>query len=162
MKLAGVLALSTGLILAPVAHAQINCQQVQDLMEAATEDFDSIAGEEVSDSVYSASFNLEAANECQVTFDLSSTYACVWIYDSLASARADYGRQAGALGGCLDGWERDAFEASAQDPKFQRLEGLSFFQEDDVGGEMTWVAYLEEHIDGDVHDWHVWLGVDYF
>ena len=28
--------------------------------------------------------------------------------------------------------------------------------------QMTWATYLEEHIDGDTHDWHVWLGVDYF
>ena len=162
MKLVSMLALSAGLILAPVAHAQISCQQVQDLMEAATEDFDSIADEEVSDSVYASSFELAGASQCQVTYDLSSTYACAWTFDSLASARADYGRQAAALGVCLAGWERDAFEPSADDPKFQRLEGLSFFQEDDEDGLMTWTAYLEEHIDGDTHDWHVWLGVDYF
>lgn len=162
MKRVSMLVLTAGLVLAPEAHAQISCQQVRDLMQAATEDFDSIAGEEVSDTVYTASVMLEAASQCQVTFDLSSTYACVWVYDSLASARADYGRQAGALGGCLDGWERDAFEASAEDPKFQRLGGLSFFQEDDDGSQVTWAAYLEEHIDGDTHDWHLWLGVDYF
>jgi hypothetical protein len=162
MKHVSMLVLTAGLVLAPVAHAQISCQQVQDLLEAATEDFDSVAGEEVSDSVYTASFMLEGASQCQVTFDLSSTYACVWVYDSLASARADYGRQAGALGGCLNGWERDAFDASAEDPKFQRLEGLSFLQEDDDGSQMTWAAYLEEHIDGDTHDWHLWLGVDDF
>ena len=162
MKFASVLLVSASLAVAPVAHAQISCQQVQNLMEAATEDFDSIAGEEVSDSVYTASLELEAAIQCQVTFDLSATYACVWTYDTLAAARADYGRQAAALGGCLDGWEREAFEPSADDPKFQRLEGLSYFQEDDDGGLMTWTTYLEEHIDGDTHDWHVWLGADYF
>ena len=162
MQRVSMLVLTAGLVLAPLAHAQISCQQVQDLMEAATEDFDSIAGEEVSDTVYTASFTLEAASQCQVTLDFSSTYACVWVYDTLAPARDDYGRQVGALGGCLDGWERDAFDASAEDPKFQRLEGLSFFREDDDASEVTWAAYLEEHIDGDTHDWHLWLGIDYF
>jgi len=28
--------------------------------------------------------------------------------------------------------------------------------------QLTWFAYVEEHTDAEVHDWHVWVGLDYF
>ncbi len=163
MKLVSMLALSVGLALVPVAQAQVSCSQVTALIEAAMEDFDSITGEEVDGDVYAASFELDAANDCQITFDLSSTYACMWVYDSLEAASADYGLQSRALGDCLsDDWDRDTFAPDTEEAGFKQLDGLSYFQEDEDGGAITWVAYLEEHIDGDTHDWHVWVGVDYF
>lgn len=162
MKFASLLAIAAALVLAPMAQAQVSCSEISALMEAATEDFDSVAGEEVDDGVYAATAKLNAANDCQVTFDLSSTYACIWVYDSLDTAREDYGMQTQALGQCLGEWDREAFTPSSDDPAYKRLEGASFFQTDDDGAEMTWVAYVEEHLDGDARDWHVWVGLDYF
>ncbi len=162
MKFASLLALSASLTVVPVAHAQISCQQVQNLMEAATEDFDSISGEEASDDIYGATFKLNGAEDCQITLDLSSTYACIWVYDSLDSARADYGLQSGALGACLAEWDRESFAPVQDDAALKQLDAVSFFQTGDDDAELRWVAYLEEHIEGGTHDWHVWVGLDYF
>lgn len=162
MKLASILALSASLVLAPVAQAQVSCSEVSRLMAAATEDFDSISGEEVSDDVYATTFKLNAASDCQLTFDLSSSFACTWVYDSLDAARAEFGMQSQALGQCLGEWDREAFSPGTEDPAYKQLEGVSFFQTDEDDAEVTWVAYLEEHLEGDVRDWHVWVGLDYF
>lgn len=162
MKLASLLALSASFALAPASYAQITCQQVQNLTDAAMEDFASISGDKVSDDIYGASFKLDSARDCQITVNLSATYACIWVYDSLDPARSDYDREASALGNCLGEWDRELFTPDEDDARVKRLASVSFFQEDDDGVELTWIAYLEEHVEGDTHDWHVWVGLDYY
>ena len=163
MKIVSMLALSAGLVLAPVAQAQVSCQQVKILVEAATEDFDGIVGDvKDSDTVYNTTYSLGNGSGCQITYDASVTYSCSWVFDNAAAATANYGVQSHALAACVSAWERSAIDAGPLAEGLTTLEGVSFFNTDEDDAELTWFAYVEEHNDADVHDWHVWVGLDYF
>ncbi|MEQ1783085.1 MAG: hypothetical protein ABMA14_17135, partial [Hyphomonadaceae bacterium] len=75
MKFVSALGVSAGLVLAPAAEAQITCAQANQLVEAASEGFASLAGEEVEDSVYEGTLLPQGAGGCQVTEDFSSGYS---------------------------------------------------------------------------------------
>lgn len=162
MKFAYVLAMSAALVLAPAANAQITCAQAGLIVEAAVDDFDTMTGEETGDSVYAASFQLDGAAGCQVSFDFSSAYACMWTFDSLEAAQNAFGDHAHALADCYSEWGREPYTANSTEPGTKTLDGRSFYAVDDEGGEFTWLAYLEEHVADEGRDWHVWVGLDYF
>ncbi|MEQ1784588.1 MAG: hypothetical protein ABMA14_24845, partial [Hyphomonadaceae bacterium] len=88
--------------------------------------------------------------------------SCTWIYNSLESAQAGYGAQSQALADCFGDWERAPFTDASGAAGTTTLDGASYFATDEDGGEFTWITFVEEHIEGDVHDWHVWAGLDYF
>ena len=163
MKLVSMLAMSAGLVLAPVAQAQISCQHVGHLNEAATDEFDGVVGDETdTDDIYASTYSLGDGSGCQITYDVLTTYACSWVFDSAAAATANYGAQSRALAECVGAWERSAIDAGSPAEGLNTLEGVSFFSTDDDEAELTWFAYVEERTDADMHDWHVWVGLDYF
>lgn len=162
MKFAYMLAMSAALVLAPVAQAQISCEVANDLIDAAYDEFESITGDKVGDGLYHASYVLDGAEGCQVSSDFSVSYSCRWIFDTLAAAQSAYGLQSSALADCHGDWDREGFNSDSGETGMKTLDGVSFFNVEDDGGELTWVAYLEEHTEGDLHDWHVWVGLDYF
>lgn len=162
MKFAYVLAMSAALVLAPTANAQITCAQANLIVEAALDEFDSVAGEETGDSVYAASFLLDGAAGCQVRLDFSAAYACMWKFDSLAAAQSAFGGHSHSLADCYGEWDREPYTANSTDAGTRTLEGRSYFAVDDEGAEYTWLAYLEEHVTDAERDWHVWVGLDYY
>lgn len=162
MKLSYVLAMSAAVVFAPVAQAQITCVQANHIIEAAIDDYDSITGEETGDGVYAATYRLDGAVGCQISFDLSSAYACMWSFDSAEAAQKAFGDQSSALAGCFGEWERDPYTEDSTEPGTKTLDGRTFYFVDDDGAELTWLAYVEEHVADDGHDWHVWVGLDYY
>lgn len=162
MKFTYLLAISAALALSPVAQAQISCQQANDLIEAAYDDFSSVTGEKVEDGVFHGTDVLGGASGCQVSMDFSVAYSCMWVFETLTDAQRAYGLQSGALGSCFGDWSREPFSTNSGETGVKTLDGATFFSPDDDGGEFTWIAYLEEHTSGDARDWHVRMGLDYF
>lgn len=162
MKFAYLLAISAALALSPIAQAQISCQQANDLIEAAYDEFSSVTGEKVEEGIFRGTDALEGASGCQVHSDFSVAYSCMWVFETLSEAQRAYEMQSGALGSCFDNWTRDPFTTDSGETGVKSLDGATFFSLDDDGGEFTWIAYLEEHVVGDARYWHVWVGLDYF
>ncbi len=82
-----LLAAAIGFAIAPIAHAQAVCGDVPRLAGYALNDFDDIADEELSDDLFSVTEALANADQCGVSYEFDSTYACMWVYDNAASAR---------------------------------------------------------------------------
>lgn len=160
MKIA-LLAAAIGFALAPVAHAQAACSDVPTLVDYALNDFDDITDEEISDDLYSVTETLANADECGVSYEFDSTYACMWVYDSAASARAAYDAQMSALASCLAaGWTRG--DPAPGDPASGYTEiSKAIYDGEGDNSDLEWTFQMEEHQEGDTHDWHIWVALSY-
>jgi hypothetical protein len=161
MKFVIPIAASLALALAPAAYAQVTCSEISRLNASGLDDFDDIAEDEIDDEVYDTSFTLGGADECSIDYAFDSIYACLWVFDTYASASAALNSHFNAVASCLPAWTREALTSSAANSNgIRTLQGMTYAG---AGGnaDLEWAVYLEEHTFDATTDWHVWVGVAY-
>jgi hypothetical protein len=161
MKATTPIAASLVLALAPAAHAQVTCSEVNRLIEYSKDDFDEIAGEEVDDDFYKATYTLAGAAECTVDYAFDSVYGCLWVYDSYSAASAALSSQGYALLSCLSGWTpKSITPATTATDGYRTLQG-TYYTGTGVNEDLEWSVGLEEHTHSQGTDWHVWVDLAY-
>lgn len=94
--------------LAPAAHAQITCAEIEFIHSDGMEEFEDLTGAKVRDKRYSSKVKLQGATFCEIEFGYDPTFNCRWEFDSKQEADRAYAAQAAALAGCLTGWRAEA------------------------------------------------------
>lgn len=103
-----------GLLIAPVAQAQITCDDVERVGSVAESSFGDILGEEIETDYYEATLVLPGARQCRVNYDWSDTYICIWEFADEAAAARFGAEQMTMLRSCLtDDWTEEALDADA-------------------------------------------------
>ncbi len=161
MKSAIAFAAGLALALAPAAHAQVTCAEIGRVAAAAPDEFEDIAGEEIEDDLFKASYTLSGATECTVEYSFDTVYSCLWLYGNEADATAAYNAQVVAVGGCLPTWERrDDNDAGNFSDGLRYVRGY-YFAGLDVQEDVEWGVFMEEHKTATEADWHVWVALAY-
>jgi hypothetical protein len=155
-----------GLSLAPVAYAQISCSDVNRLIEESDVDFEDIAGEEIDDYLYRATFRIAGANSCEVDLDFDAVYYCDWQYQSYGDASAALSSQVAALGYCLSssGWSapKSLKTDSAADSDGYRTIAGTYWEGTGSNLDLEWAVELEEHRDSNGMHYHLWIDLVYY
>jgi hypothetical protein len=160
MKSAIPVVAGLALALAPAAHAQVTCAEMSRVAEYSKDDFEDIAGEEVDDDFYKATYSLSGATECTLDLGWDAVYQCIWVYDSLAMANAAYYTQRGAVSACLPGWNPDPLTPAAATDGYRTLEGV-YYLGAGSNVDLEWGVFVEEHTHANGTDWHVNVGLAY-
>lgn len=123
--------LAAALALAPTAHAQASCADLQRLLEEADSDFSEITGDEIDDDYFEAAFSLPGAESCTINVLFDSMYKCLWTLPNEAAATAFINDQLAAMRACLrpDAWAEEAL-ATAPSNEWRLIRGATF-----TGGE---------------------------
>lgn len=161
MKAFVPIAASLALALAPAAHAQVSCKQVNALIAYGLDDFEEITDAEIEEDYYESSYFLAGAAECTVDYFFESVYVCVWTYSSQASASAAYNTQLNAVGSCLAGWKQGAVKPDEKAADgFRTLEGY-YYGGSGSNADLEFGVILEEHTANNAVDWHVVVELAY-
>ncbi len=108
LKHAFIVALAASV--APMAHAQQICINVNKITSAASDDFKPIWGEQDEDDYVPTSVWLEdGAVYCGIDLREKAYYSCIWNLKTQTQAEAEYESLLAAVRPCLAGWsEADA------------------------------------------------------
>ncbi len=157
MKLVAGFALAAALAFAPAAHAQFSCDEVDELMDLAYADFDSITTEEIGDELYATDYLLDNAEQCYVGYDISSTYACLWVSGSESEAVELFDYFAETLDTCIPDWARSTENPDAAGDGLTALRTLTLMGEGDFE-DFEWIVTLDRHDEDGAVDWHISVG----
>jgi hypothetical protein len=157
MKLVAGFALAAALVLAPGAHAQLSCDEVEELMDLAWDDFDPIVTDEISDALYGTDYFLENAEQCYVGYDISVMYACLWVSTSESEAVELFDHFAETLDICIPGWAKSTENPDAVDDGLTPLRTLTLTGEGDYE-DFEWLVTLDRHDEDGAVDWHISVG----
>jgi len=130
MKLVSMLAMSAGLVLAPVAQAQISCQHVGHLNEAATDEFDGVVGDE-TDTRRHICVDLFTGRRRRLPDHRMTCRRPMPAHGSstaLQQPRPTMRAQSRALAECVGAWERSAIDAGSPAEGLNTLEGALVLQ----------------------------------
>jgi hypothetical protein len=161
MKLLSMTAMAAALALLPVAHAQVSCFEVEELLDLAWDDFLDITGESANDEVYETDYWLADANECFVSIDFAAMYVCFWTLAGEADAEAAFTTISQSMEACLTDWDRHRDVSLAPEAGMTAVRSLV------LGGtgefvDMEWLLSLDRHQTDQMTDWHVSLALTYF
>jgi hypothetical protein len=144
---------------APSAYAQVTCTEVNQLNAHGLDDFDDIAGEEIDDDFYKATYALNGSIECSIDYGFDSVYTCTWVFSTHAEAVAAWNAQVGAVSSCLSGWRARPETPSGTASGGYRALQSTFFEGSGTYVDMEWGVFLEEHTFDGGTDWHVNVGL---
>lgn len=166
MKRALASAALLGLTLAPGAYAQITCSEVNRLIVESDVDFEDIAGEEIDDELYRATFRLAGATACEIDLEFDSVYYCDFPYQSYGDASAALGSQVAALGYCLtsSGWSAPKAlktDSTADSDGYRTIAG-TYWEGTGKNVDLEWAVELEEHRDSNGLHYHLWVDLAYY
>jgi hypothetical protein len=102
MKLA--ISVAAALLLAPAAHAQASCDQVNQLLTTASDGFSAVRGEDIGDELYRGTLTPTGIDACTIRIDVDDTYRCGGAKASQALLASAYEKQVDILRACLSGW----------------------------------------------------------
>ena len=145
--------------LAPSAHAQVTCTEVNQLNAHGLEDFDAITGDEIEDDFYKATYTLNGALECSIDYGFDSVYTCTWVFSTQAEAAAAWNAQVGAVSSCLPGWPARPETPNSEASAGYRTLQSTYFAGSGTYVDMEWGVFLEEHTFDGGTDWHVGVGL---
>jgi hypothetical protein len=133
--LAGILAL------APAAHGQVACKDIDMLTGAAASSFAAILGPPIAgDSdlkLHAARFALPGASSCVIERPFEETYRCEWAYATEADLMRAYESQVAAIAPCLAGWKAEALLVDqVTDAGVRVLAGVGYLGNDDFATEV--------------------------
>ena len=149
------LAFAAGLALAPAAHAQVACSEIDRVSKSAAGDFKDLKGPETEDDLFRAKFSLAGARECTLEYSFDITYACLWTYPTEEAATVAYNTQVVAVGGCLPAWERrDDNDSGNFSDGLRFVRGLYFAGLDDQS-DLEWGVAMEERKTAKEADWRL-------
>ena len=155
MKSAIPIAAGLALALAPAAHAQVICSEIDRVSKSAPGDFKDLKGQETEDDLFRAKYSLPGARECTLEYSFDTTYSCVWTYSTEEAATAAYNAQVMAVGGCLPTWERrDDNDSGNFSDGLRFVRGL-YFAGIDNQSDLEWGVFMEEHKSSKEADWHL-------
>lgn len=161
MKISTALAAAATMFLTPVAQAQIDCANVGALVEAAYDDFDALAGDEIEEDVFKAESLLGGSTDCNVAYsDWDTVYTCLWVFGSEAEADANFGGLTSTFRACLSGWESSVGTPGEPEGEYTPLKGYIIAGKGDFA-DMEWYLELDRHTFGDGTDWHVYAALSY-
>jgi hypothetical protein len=147
------------LALAPAAHAQITCSEVNRLNTEAVDGFHEISGLEIGDYIFFARFRISGAKDCQIDLDIDATYLCEWQYREYSEASAALRSQSAALTSCLAGWPagNKQVETSSDIDGYRSIGGM-YWMGKGANDDLAWSTELEEHIErGAGAHYHLWI-----
>ena len=155
MKSALALATGLALALAPAAHAQVACSEIDRVSKSAADDFKDIKGPETEDDLFRSKFSLLGAKECTLEYSFDTTYACLWTYPTEEAASAAYNAQVVAVGGCLPTWERrDDNDSGNFSDGLRFVRGL-YFAGAEEQSDLEWGVAMEERKTAREADWRL-------
>jgi hypothetical protein len=150
------IAFSALLAFAPVAHAQVSCEDISETLDEALYDFDGIIGEEIEDDFYESDLWLPDATDCTVLLDWDAIYYCFWSHGSEAEARAAYADLTNVVAACLPDWKPEsmldettapetavAYSVRSGSGEYQDIEVLVHLDRFEDGGQVTWEVWYE-------------------
>ncbi len=157
MKMFAGFALAGALALLPAAHAQLSCDQVDELMELAWDDFETLRGAKINEQAYETDYWFKDAEKCFVGVGgQASTFGCMWVEESGSEADAVFEDLVAAVDGCLRDWPRITDISPAADPGLTTLRMLIFVGEGDYEG-LEWIVAVDRHDTPGETDWHISL-----
>ena len=92
--------------LAPMAHAQDYCSELNDVIAEATAGFDELKDYENFEDNYEPYLYLERAYSCWIDTEGVSVFGCYWQFDAPEQAGANLDQLDAATKACLAGWTR--------------------------------------------------------
>lgn len=163
MKLAIALAAAMGLALAPAAAAQASCSQVEFVIKAAVDDFESIVDDETDEEgVYETTYWLPRAGDCFLDLYEDSIYSCSYAFSTQQEANVAFDNQAATLAACLGAaWPTDALPSQTEfTNQSRRIRGTVYAGSGDRE-DMGWSLSLEEFAEGGSSTYKVWIEMIY-
>jgi len=126
--LAASLAAAVLLAVAPVAHAQATCADIDQMLHEAASDFADIRGEEKLADLYESTFTAEDAAFCEVDYDWDSVLTCYWRFPSESAATQFIDAQIASLRACLadDAWTEEVLDPAGLPAAWRLIRGSSF------------------------------------
>lgn len=161
MKLMARLVAAAALTFASIAHAQVACDNFEQLIELAWDDFEEITGEEVEDGIYWADELFDGADHCTVTLDIIAEYACLFVYPTEAEGSSGYASARATFDSCLAAWARESLEPDDSDTTFTTISSHVASGREDLA-DLEWYLTLERHNRPEGPDWHVVIALSYF
>lgn len=150
----------SGLLVAPVAQAQISCGDIERVLLDAEISFEEIAGEEIETDFYDTTFVLPGARDCRVIYDWSDAYVCVWEFADEASAVRFGSQQVSELRACLEtDWEEEAQTPSTGD-EWRLISGYDFTLSLDEGDYVV-SSRIDASVTSSPSVYEVTFGIEY-
>ncbi len=161
MRLMAGLVAAAALALSPIAHAQVSCGEMEDLLDFAWDDFADISADEIDDGYYDTDYWLDNADECFVGIDVAALYACLWVFDTEAEASSAYDTISATFTACLDDWDRSPSANGDTSNNITPIRSILATGVDDLE-DMEWLISFDHHVGDGVDDWHISLGLAYY
>jgi hypothetical protein len=162
MKPMLALAAIAGLLMTPAAYAQVTCSELNRINSEANDDFDGIAGDELDEDIYQATYTLSGSSGCTIDYTWDSIYSCEYQFAEFSAASNARNSFAATIIGCLPGWQVQSVppDASAVDG-YRTMMGTRYAGVG-VDADLEWVSVLEEHTDTNGTHYHVWVELAYY
>jgi hypothetical protein len=153
-------------MIAPAAHGQIACKDIETLTEAAAASFTAIIGPPLAGDTdlkpHATRFVLAGATSCVIEQPFEETYRCEWRYATEADLMRAYESHAAVITPCLAGWEAKALLVGQVSPAGRRmLAGVGYLGNEAFASEV-WTIAAERNADNDEAGYTLSIQVTHF